>query len=319
MRDEFPESVKRVVAERAAYICANPSCREPTIGPHSDPSKSLKTGKACHIRAATHGGPRFDPLQSTSERKSIENAIWLCSRCSDTVDKDETRFPPACLLGWKDAHEMWIRDGGVLPKLPNITIESLLGFTLPEVPGSYSPSDLGDAREHRFTFENVSPTTLVDVDARVQLPEPIVDSFAIEGPVGAAIDWSPKRMQMLIIATGGGKAVRERPPLPTGIYRFRIDRIGPSQKVQIGFRTSRSVLEEHDMSDALLPSFMSKHDPRDLTTYVNGRMHYEYRGAVLAKPFFAPIDFDRERRQISVIEVRSDFGDWTLIATDFFS
>jgi len=40
-RDDFSAETKRILAQRAAYICSNPDCRNNTIGPHSDPAKSL--------------------------------------------------------------------------------------------------------------------------------------------------------------------------------------------------------------------------------------------------------------------------------------
>ena len=94
-RDEFSDRLKRTLAERSAYICANPECQKPTVGPHSDPDKSLKTGEACHIRGASPGGPRYDPNQTPKERSGSENGIWLCTECSTRVDKDESAFPSA--------------------------------------------------------------------------------------------------------------------------------------------------------------------------------------------------------------------------------
>jgi hypothetical protein len=64
-RDDFSKVTRRVLAERAAYICGNPDCRNNTIGPHSDPDRSLSTGIAAHICGAAEGGPRYDPNQTT--------------------------------------------------------------------------------------------------------------------------------------------------------------------------------------------------------------------------------------------------------------
>jgi hypothetical protein len=63
-RDEFPYSVYMRLRERAAYICSNPDCRRLTVKPHSDPEKSVVTGKACHIHVAALNGPRYDPEQN---------------------------------------------------------------------------------------------------------------------------------------------------------------------------------------------------------------------------------------------------------------
>src|SRR5436309_1503120 len=78
-KDDFPERVKRVLAQRAAYTCSNPDCRSLTIGPASDPQKSSLTGEAAHVCSAEPGGARYDESQSSQERKNITNAIWLCS------------------------------------------------------------------------------------------------------------------------------------------------------------------------------------------------------------------------------------------------
>ncbi len=316
-RDDFTEETKRVVAERAAYFCTKPDCREPTVGPHSDPNKSLKTGKAGHIRAAAPGGPRYDPAQTPEERRSIENAIWLCSRCSDPVDKDAARFPVELLLDWKASHEEWIRDGGVVPKLPQITIETLAGFTLPEAPGEITGSQLEGMKEHRLTFENVSATEIRDIRARIQFPEPVTDRVFSESPAGVTIIFEPDRMPIQFVATGNAKISRARPPLPTGIYRFRVDRLG-RQKLAIGFITSMQQLKEHAMPDELMPSFMER-DSNTLNTYIDGSFSYEYHGALLIRRFFAPVALNRQTRAMSIVEVRPDSGPWSPAKVMVFS
>jgi len=81
-----------------------------TIGPHSDPNKSLSTGIAAHICGAKQGkkSPRYDPNQTPEQRKDISNAIWLCHDCSDMVDKDEKAYPAEKLREWKRLHEEFI-------------------------------------------------------------------------------------------------------------------------------------------------------------------------------------------------------------------
>lgn len=100
-RDDFPARIKQILGERSAYICSNPTCQKSTIGPHSKSCKSLKIGRAAHIKGAAPGGPRYDPKQSTKQRASIENGIWLCAACSDIVDKDESKYPSSLLNAWK--------------------------------------------------------------------------------------------------------------------------------------------------------------------------------------------------------------------------
>jgi hypothetical protein len=100
-RDEFNERTIRVLQERVGNRCSNPHCRVPTSGPHTEPSKALRIGRAAHITAAASGGPRFDPRLATSQRSHAANGIWLCSACADLIDKDEERFPVTINQQWK--------------------------------------------------------------------------------------------------------------------------------------------------------------------------------------------------------------------------
>lgn len=103
-RENFTKEKVRIIAERAAYLCSNPECRMITSGPHSDDNKSLKNGIAAHICAASPRGPRYNPSQTSEERSSVSNGIWLCHNCSDLIDKDPVKFSNEILIGWKKTH-----------------------------------------------------------------------------------------------------------------------------------------------------------------------------------------------------------------------
>ncbi|MDT8717057.1 hypothetical protein IAI10_10340 [Clostridium sp. 19966] len=105
-RDDFSPKVKDTLAKRVGYICSNPNCNQETIGPHSDPNKSLSTGIAAHITAAAPGGARYNPNLTSEQRKSIDNGIWLCEYCAGLIDVDEVMYPVSLLLEWKQAAEM---------------------------------------------------------------------------------------------------------------------------------------------------------------------------------------------------------------------
>ena len=107
-RDDFPPKVKRLVAERVNYHCSR--CDRRTAGPHSDPAKRVLLGVAAHITAAAPGSPRYDPQMSTEERKSQNNAIWLCELCGNLVDSDKERFSVGELLALKRRAEDAARD-----------------------------------------------------------------------------------------------------------------------------------------------------------------------------------------------------------------
>ena len=107
-RDEFSPKTKRTAAERAAFLCSNPRCNRPTIGPHSNPNKAKCLGIAAHICAAAPGGPRYDPKQTATQRKSIRNAIWACTVCGTEIDKDDSPYPVDVLREWKRIHEAFV-------------------------------------------------------------------------------------------------------------------------------------------------------------------------------------------------------------------
>jgi len=101
MRDDFPISVKRLLAERVANHCSNPKCQQTTSGPQKDPTKAINVGVAAHITAASQKGPRFDPSSTPSQRQSAENGIWLCQSCAKLVDNDPNRYSVDSLRQWK--------------------------------------------------------------------------------------------------------------------------------------------------------------------------------------------------------------------------
>jgi len=100
-RDNFRQPLKVTLAKRVAYNCSNPDCGNGTIGPHTDALKTINLGVACHITAASPGGPRFDPLLSATERVDHENGIWLCQGCAKLIDSDVNRYPADLLRWWK--------------------------------------------------------------------------------------------------------------------------------------------------------------------------------------------------------------------------
>jgi hypothetical protein len=100
-RDNFLVSTVRILAERVGYRCSNPKCRAYTVGPNEKKDKSTRIGEAAHISAAAAGGPRYDEGMTSIQRSDISNGIWLCSSCSDLVDKDPENYDVELLRKWK--------------------------------------------------------------------------------------------------------------------------------------------------------------------------------------------------------------------------
>jgi len=112
-RDDFPRRTKDAVAKRAAYYCSNPKCNKLCIGPAEKNIEDVNYyGKIAHITAASEGGPRYDKNLNSLERKSANNAIFLCSNCADMIDKNEgIDYPKEKLHKWKTSHEERIKSG----------------------------------------------------------------------------------------------------------------------------------------------------------------------------------------------------------------
>ena len=105
MRDDFTPKTKEILSKRVGFICSNPNCRKPTIGPNSDENKFTNIGVAAHITAASMGGPRYDANLTPEERISITNGIWLCNSCSVLIDRDYDSYNVETLNKWKDCAE----------------------------------------------------------------------------------------------------------------------------------------------------------------------------------------------------------------------
>jgi hypothetical protein len=103
--DDFPRAVQNELSLRAGLRCSNPSCRVLTKGSVGIAAGVLSIGVAAHIRASRRGGPRYDPNQTSAERASATNGIWLCNNCSRLIDGDPKRYAPELLQGWKLRHE----------------------------------------------------------------------------------------------------------------------------------------------------------------------------------------------------------------------
>ena len=105
MRDDFSSKTKEILGKRVGYYCSNPNCRKATIGPTSDKDKALNIGIAAHITAASEGGARYNEELSHSERKDIDNGIWLCANCATLIDRDPDFYTVEVLKEWKESDE----------------------------------------------------------------------------------------------------------------------------------------------------------------------------------------------------------------------
>jgi len=126
MNDEnrFLTATKRILAERAGYMCS--LCGKLTIGPSKESDESISlSGEAAHIHSANPGGRRYNQNMTPEERRHISNGIWLCRNHHKTVDSDESEYSAPFLISIRRNHEKRIKllnDGinvetGIITKL----------------------------------------------------------------------------------------------------------------------------------------------------------------------------------------------------------
>lgn len=182
-RQDFPAGIVRKVAERAAYICSNPSCHRVTIGPDQAlPNSSIKTGEAAHVCAASPGGPRYDMSQSEQERKGINNAIWLCGACADLVDKNQgASYPADYLRKWKRDHESLMKEcleGGkrlifqFLPHRSDMPLARRVVTILEDKGALYQPYAQEDPRRVSESLKDLR-TALTQIRAEIDPESPL--------------------------------------------------------------------------------------------------------------------------------------------------
>lgn len=109
---EFSKSVRTIVAERASYICSNPGCRCLTLHLSDiDQGKAVFRGKATHICAPLENCVRYDAQMNGNQRKAIDNAIFLCVKCADLINRNKGADHSVSLLrSWKEQHKKWVRE-----------------------------------------------------------------------------------------------------------------------------------------------------------------------------------------------------------------
>ncbi|TCD12975.1 ATP-binding cassette domain-containing protein [Pedobacter frigidisoli] len=107
-RDEFSNTTKIALAQRAGYQCS--ICGLITVGPSREGLQAVNLiGVAAHITAASKGGRRYDESMSPAQRSGIENGIWLCNNHADYIDGDKDTFSVAELQSLKRDHEEKVR------------------------------------------------------------------------------------------------------------------------------------------------------------------------------------------------------------------
>ena len=307
-RDDFTEKVKRILAERSGQLCNNLDCRRPTAGPHSTANKSLRTGVASHICAASRGGPRFDPNQSPKERSSLDNAIHLCAVCADMVDKDPVRYPVDLLREWRDQHEEWVGEGASYPPLPIVTLATKQGLSVPSGhPVEITGADCARFREHVLSITNISQVPILDLELRIQFPEPLLDQPAsMDHPPGVELRCQTEKPTPTVQISGGGTftSVGARPS--SHVYRVEANRVPVSRTLRINLLSIKSLIPQ---SYEAIPGF----DDLSARSFIQGSFPAEWRGGTIDRRFIVPLEWAPEARLVRSLPGEEDTGERNLV------
>lgn len=289
-RDDFPETTKRVVAERAAYLCSNPECRALTVAPNSDPERSTTSGVAAHVSAASPGGPRYDADQSPADRRHISNAIWLCHSCSDRVDKDPVRFTRGVLQEWKESHELLVATQGVAPSPPGLRLKTSEALSLlPQV----SEQDHRRYREHTAEVSNSGDTPIRNLRLHLRLPE-VVERISLPSPAGIAV--AGERFGVRVpVRVVGGAIVGGAELIVENCLRFFVSELAPGQTLRFQWMAAGPV-ESATHGDGIGDAG----GRRTLFHFLRGRFHYAFHSALLTKTFWYVLVYDRGSRALTL-------------------
>src|SRR5450759_3034917 len=94
------QTIKKLFAV-SGNRCAFHECRTHLV----DPASGKVTGRICHIRAQSAGGPRYDANQSETERHGFENLLLMCPVHHDIIDADTENYFVDRLRKMKLDHE----------------------------------------------------------------------------------------------------------------------------------------------------------------------------------------------------------------------
>jgi hypothetical protein len=99
-RDNFSAGTRSFLRRAANERCC--LCDKPTSGAIG--GEAVLLGRAAHIEAASPLGARFNPRQTSEQRRHADNGLWLCSDHADVVDDATSTYSVDLLKQARDAH-----------------------------------------------------------------------------------------------------------------------------------------------------------------------------------------------------------------------
>lgn len=319
-RDNLSKKTIRVLALRAGNQCSNPDCRHPTSGPHSDPDKAIITGEAAHICAAAEGGPRYDVNQSPDDRKAITNAIWLCGNCNKKVDTDWKAWTKERLLEMKAAHEQWIAAAAMIPLPPLLTLTTQPALRFSRGLKEITSEIQATYRDQELIIENPNRVDLFNLKLELNLPEVIMCGGDYDIPPG--IDCRINAVDPPNQATVRGNAsVTDGAKVPTTQWTIQAARLGPGQRIVLGFYTAKpDMTMPYDFvrlnpdSNFEDPEKMDEH--KVCFFFIDGSYQFMLRNEYVTGKSFVPLFFKADTRMTTSRPVQASSEPWRVPRTE---
>ncbi|WP_139150649.1 hypothetical protein [Halofilum ochraceum] len=297
-RHEFPEKTKRTIAERAGGRCSFPGCDQQCWVPNSDTDKSTSVGVAAHIHAASPGGPRYDPDQSPEQRKSADNAIFLCQDHAHLIDADFSVYSAETLREWKARHEKQI--AGEVEEafaLPAIEVYRQSGISIDaSLPKKVTQEIIAGLVEHRIVVRNSTDYEYRRIGFKLQYPELLGRFLNIQGPAGFDGQAIFEQDNVRINVTGSGSVT-----LPGNDFVGSVIVEGKNMLPNDSITLDIPSLADHT---GLAPPRADEGDPK-YYFWIHGEVTVTLSNVLKQLKFSAPLFYDDAHRRITAGSVHA--------------
>jgi hypothetical protein len=183
------------------------------------------------------GGPRYDENQTSDQRKSIQNAIWLCGNCNRKVDTDWQAWPASSLIRMKLDHERWISGQGMIPAVPEVVVTTRSGLRAHETLCVLTQELIQHLREQEVSVRNVSRMPLHNIKFAVHLPESILTYGHFQKAPATHFEAKPDNGPWSVESVQPGGSVVATSPGPTPNHTLSVDVLPASETLNIACYT----------------------------------------------------------------------------------
>jgi hypothetical protein len=210
--------------------CAFPKCNTPLV----DATSGKVTGRICHIKASSAGGPRYDASQSDEERHGFENLLLMCPVHHDVIDADEEAYTVERLQKIKKEHQQQTGElKDVFDAIATGFVNNIHSNTINHGSIIFTQNQMGGQVAHSITNVGPQPRQISQAAANAlvaELRNYPSESFAITCIMSDAETYQTASMIEHILKAAGWTTDGISQAVFTGLPRNIIIKV-PQQKV----------------------------------------------------------------------------------------